>query len=111
MAVGLASGQCSNTAGAIYTCPSGKTANIKSIILFNGNSTTETVKVYVVNNNGGSVGTAGVTNQILSISLTSGNTFEFTPGYPIELTAQNDTIQADSTTTAKVNYIVCGKEV
>lgn len=107
MAIGLSRGQCSNTAGAIYTC-SGTTSNIKTIVFFNSNTTTEVVKLYVVPNSGGSVGTAADANQILNINLTSGNTFEFSPAYPIVLTSTNDTIQASSTTANKVNYIVGG---
>lgn len=110
MAIGLSRGQISNTAAAIYSCPSGKTASIKTIVLFNSNTTAEVIKIYAVPNNGGSVGTATDANQILSISLSSGNTFEFTPGYPLELNAQNDTIQANSTTASKVNYVLGGLE-
>lgn len=106
MAISLSSGQLAGSAGAIFTATA--TTNIKTIVLFNSNTTTETIKLYLVPNSGGSVGTAAASNQILSIALITGETFEFSPAYPFVLSASNDTVQAESTTANKVNYWING---
>jgi hypothetical protein len=104
----LAQGQLSNTVGAIYTVPSATTAQIKTLVFFNSGTGTNTVAVYLVPNNTGSIGTADTTDQVLNFDLPSGETFEFSPSFPIEYSAENDTIQASATTASEVNFFVMG---
>ena len=97
-----------STAGAIYTNAASTTSYIKSLVLFNGNTSTETVKLYNVPNNGASVGTAGDANQFAEISLAAKETLMFDLPYPITITDENDTIQAVTTTASKVTVQVLG---
>jgi hypothetical protein len=107
MAIGLSKGQLSSTIASIFTAT--QSTYVKTILFHNTNTETETVIVSLVNNNGGSLGTSAESDNILSISLTTGNTFEFSPSYPLLLNSNNDSIQAISTTASKVNYIVSGE--
>jgi hypothetical protein len=104
----LAQGQLSDTVGAIYTVPAGTTAKVKTLVFFNSGAGTNTIAVHLVPNNTGAVGTAGATNQVLNFNLPSGDTFEFSPSFPIEYSAENDSIQASATTASEVNYYVMG---
>lgn len=97
-----------SSAGAIYTNAASTTSYIKSLVLFNGHTSTETVKLYNVPDNAGSVGTAGAGNQFAEISLASLETLMFDLPYPITLIDENDTIQAATTTSSKVTVQVLG---
>lgn len=99
------------TAASIYSNPSSTKSFVKGLILFNGNTTTETVKIYVVPDSGGSVGTAGASNQVAEISLATKETLFFPldiDSYPLTLTDTNDSIQASTTTASKVTVIPIG---
>jgi hypothetical protein len=104
----LAQGQLSDTVGAIYTVPAATTAQIKTLVFFNSGAANNAIAVHLVPNNTGAVGTAGATNQVLSCDLPSGETFEFSPSFPIEYSAENDSIQASATNANEVNYFVLG---
>lgn len=107
MAIGLSSGQIAATIGAIYTA--GATgSSIKSILIHNTNTTTESVIISIVVNNGGAVGTAADADKIFAEDIAANETYELSLGYPIVLSAENDTVQASTTTASKVNYIVSG---
>lgn len=97
-----------STAGSIYTNPASTKTYIKGIVLFNGNTTSEVVKLYNVPNNGASVGTAGLSNQFADITLASGETLMFDLPYPITIIDENDTIQASTTTSSKVTVQILG---
>ena len=97
-----------NTAGAIYTNAASTISYIKSLVLFNRNTTSETVKLYNVPNNGASVGTAGDTNQFAEIVLAAKETLMFDLPYPITIIDENDTIQAVTTTASQVTVQVLG---
>lgn len=97
-----------NSAGAIYTNAASTITYIKSLVLFNVNTSTETVKLYNVPNNGASVGTAGDSNQFAEISLAAKETLMFDLPYPITLIDENDTIQAVTTTASKVTVQILG---
>lgn len=97
-----------SSAGAIYTNSASTKTYIKSIVLFNGNTTAETVKLYNVPDSTGSVGTAGVSNQFAEIILTTLETLMFDLPYPITLLDTNDTIQAVTTTASKVTVQILG---
>lgn len=98
----------SNSAAALYTNAASTKTYIKSLILFNGNTTAETVKLYNVPNNGASVGTAGVSNQFAEIVLAASETLMFDMPYPITIIDENDTIQASTTTASKVTVQLLG---
>jgi hypothetical protein len=98
-----------SSAGSIYANPGSTLTFISGFTLFNGNTTAETVKLYNVPDSGGSLGTAGVSNQFLEISLASLETFVFeAPSDGIVLSDTNDSIQAVTTTASKVTVMVHG---
>ena len=97
-----------SSAGAIYTNPVSTKTYIKSLLLFNGNTTAETVKLYNVPNSGASAGTAGVSNQFAEIVLAAAETLMFDLPYPITIIDENDTIQASTTTASKVTVQLLG---
>lgn len=97
-----------SAAGAIYTNASATKTYIKSFILFNGNTSSEVVKLYNVPDSSGSVGTAGAGNQFSEITLVAGETFMLDLPYPITLIDTNDTIQAVTTTASKVTVQILG---
>lgn len=106
----LSQGQLAATAGAIYTVGVATTGQVKTIILFNAGTGTNTVKLYAVPNSGGSVGTAAASNQFLEQAVPSKGTLEFSPAYPFEYSSQNDTIQGEATNATEVTYMVMGVE-
>lgn len=97
-----------SSAASIYTNPASTKSYVKSLVLFNGNTSTETVKLYNVPDNAGAVGTAGAGNQFAEISLSTLETLMFDLPYPITLVDQNDSIQASTTTASKVTVQVLG---
>ena len=97
-----------SSAGAIYTNPASTKTFIKSLVLFNGNTSSETVKLYNVPDSTGSVGTAGASNQFAEIVLGSLETLMFDMPYPVTLIDTNDTIQASTTTASKVTVQILG---
>lgn len=97
----------SNSAAAIRT--NSTTTEIKGFVIFNGNTTAETVKFHNVPNSGGSVGTASSANQFYEYSLAAKATYIFDVPFPITLLANNDTIQASTTTASKVTVQVLGR--
>ena len=94
---------------SVYANPAATTTYIRGIILHNGNTATEAVKLYNVPDNAGAVGTAAVTNEIYSESMIAGATtvleFEI-PG--IMLTDENDSIQGVTTNANKVTIQLLG---
>jgi hypothetical protein len=93
---------------AIYINPVSTTTYIKSFILFNGNTTAETVKLYNVPDSTGVAGTADLANQFAEIPLASLETLMFDLPYPITIIDQNDTIQASTNTASKVTVQILG---
>ena len=100
---------------AVYTVGSAQTAYIKSVLLHNlSSSGTQNVKIHVVQNSGGSAGTANTTTQIARIGISTDDTFFFEPAYPITLRSNGDTLQVynEGITTNSINVLVLGdKEV
>jgi hypothetical protein len=91
------------SAAAIVTNASGHKTYVRLITVYNGNATSETVRVYRVPDSGGSVGTAGPGNQKAQLYVPASETVFFEipgPGWILEDT--NDTVQADTTTANKV---------
>jgi hypothetical protein len=97
-----------SSAGSIYSNPASTKTYIKSFILFNGNTTAETVKLYNVPDSTGSVGTAGAANQFAELVLGAGETLMFDLPYPITIIDENDSIQAVTTTASKVTVQILG---
>jgi hypothetical protein len=98
-----------SSAGSIYANPASTKTFIAGFTLFNGNTTTETVKLYNVPDSGGSLGTASTANQFLEIVLAAYETFIFeAPSDGIVLTDTNDSIQAVTTTASKVTVMIHG---
>ena len=106
----LSQGQLSDTTAAIYTVGAATTAQVKTLLFFNGGAGVNTVTVHLVPNNATAVGTAALDNQVLSVALPTGDTFEFSPAYPVVYSAENDTIQASATNASEVSYFVMGVE-
>jgi hypothetical protein len=96
-----------SSAGAILTNTT--TTEIKGFVIHNTNTTAETVKLYNVANSGGSVGTASTANKFFERSIAANETYIFDVPYPITLRANNDTIQAVTTTASKVTVQVVGR--
>jgi hypothetical protein len=100
--------QLDDTVGAFSTLDASTTVKIKTLIFFNSGASANSIDIHIVKNSGGSVGTASGSNQILRFSLPSGDTFEFSPSFPIVLNEENDTLQGVATTADEVNVFVMG---
>jgi hypothetical protein len=98
------------TTATVLTVGSAKTCYIRSVILHNIDSVnSSTVRIHVVPNSGGSVGTASSNNQLAQLSVQPTDTYFFELAYPITLSNNNDTIQiANSSTTDAVNVLILG---
>ena len=98
----LASGQLgvAGTPAAIYTA-TGVTGMVKTVILHNMNSTTETAEIFFD-------GTADST-RMLNVSIDAGDTFEWTLGHMV-VVADTEILKGQSTTVNKVNYFIFGAE-
>lgn len=109
------------TTATIYSVSSAKPAYIRSVVIYNstvGTASTDlaqTAQIYVVPNNGGSVGTATDGNRIARISLTADDTFFYELQYPITLQNNGDSIQVFNegtynlgAATNPINVIVLG---
>ena len=99
----------SNTTGVIYANATGEDTFIGGVTLHNTNTTTETVQVFNVPDNSGSVGTAAITHRFICVDLAANATISYPfPGDGIPLTDTNDSIQASSTTAGKVTIQLSG---
>lgn len=96
------------TAASAYTNPAATKSYIRSITLFNGNSTTETVKLYNVPDSAGALGTAGAANQFMEQNLAAKETLILEWAYPVVLKDTNDSLQASTTTGSMVTVILHG---
>ena len=98
------------TAGSIYANPSSTKTFVRGLTLHNTNTTTEIVKLYAVPDSTGSLGTAAASNRCLNVSLTANETLLIEFPYPLVLTDENDSIQAETTTASKVTVLVLGDQ-
>jgi hypothetical protein len=96
------------TAGSLYSNPTSTKTFIRGVLLFNGNTTVETVQLYLVPDAGAALGTAGVSNQIARVELQPYETLMLEFPYSLVLTDQNDSLQAVTTTASKVTAVVTG---
>lgn len=103
-------GQAPSSATAVLTVGANKTMYVKTIIFHNTTSENQTVFVYLVKNNTGSVGVADVTNIIQEEVLEAKGTSEFSPSYPFELNEENDAVFISCSNISAVNYFINGYE-
>lgn len=98
------------TTATVLTVGSAKTCYIRSVIVHNIDSLySNTIKIHIVPNSGGSVGTASSINQLAQLSVQPLDTYFFELAYPITLATDNDTVQVyNSSTTDAVNILILG---
>ncbi len=97
-----------NAAAAVYDHASG-TAYGRLIIIHNGNTTVEVVKLYMVPNNAGAVGTAGATNIFFNQNVGVNETIFIEAKEPgLMFVDIHDSLQAVTTTASKVTIQVYG---
>jgi hypothetical protein len=103
--------QLASSAGVIYDNPNATKTYIKGIYLFNTSTTTsQTVKLYIVPNNGaGAVGTAATGNRVLQYTLAPLEALdrEFV-GLGYVLMAEHDSLQAEATSATTVTISLSG---
>lgn len=97
------------TTGSLYANPVSTKSFVKGVTLFNSNTSTETVKLYLVPDSTGAVGTAALVNQFFETAIGSLETlfFEF-PGDGAVLQDVNDSIQGVTNTASRVTIILHG---
>lgn len=98
----LGDGQLPSTLGDLYTVGTGKSAIIKSIVMVNTNTITETVNLYVLK--------SGSTARLITPK-----NFQFGAEYKATIDdiitlATGDKIQGVTTTASKVDYEIFGVE-
>ena len=99
------------TTVGIITCASSKKVYIKSIICHAAGAgiSTATGQVYFVPNGG----TAGATNKIFDVDVTSGETVLIEPSYPLVLDTTGDSLRVGTgnvtgIAATHVNFIITG---
>lgn len=98
-----------STAGSIYANPASTKTYVGGITLHNTNTTDEFVEVFCVPDSSGSLGTAGLTNRFIAVTMAANDTISFAlPGDGIVLEDTNDSIQARTTTASKVTILLSG---
>ena len=83
----------------------------KGFVVFNGNTTTETVNLYLAEDNVGALDTVDAATkpqQFIRQELSSGETFYVELNYPIVLEDENDAIYGLTDTANKVTVILIG---
>lgn len=96
-----------DTPTAVVTVGAAQTVEVFSIELHSVHSANQIVQVFFVPNAGGSVGTADLTNEQESFTLAAGASLALVaPKAPWKYSAQNDTIQLESSVAAVLNYRV-----
>ncbi len=102
------------SAAAVLTNASGNTTYVRLIVIHNGNTSAEAVKLYNVPDSSGSVGTAAAANLFhqgdgTGGDLSAGATIQLEYAAPgLILTDANDTIQAVTDTADKVTIQIFG---
>jgi len=96
------------TAGSIYANAAATKTYIRGLVLFNGNTTSETVKIYNVPDAAAALGASGVANQFIEQIILAKDTVFIELQHPVVLTDTNDSIQAVTTTASKVTVQILG---
>jgi len=84
------------TTTAVYTVSSSKKSYIRCILIHNvgiDTNISQTARIYMVPNSGGSAGVATVGNTVARLTLVPNDTVFFEPQYPFTLESNGDTIQ------------------
>ena len=84
------------TTTAVYTVSSSKRSYIRCILIHNvgiDTNISQTARIYMVPNSGGSAGVATVGNTVARLTLVPNDTVFFEPQYPFTLESNGDTIQ------------------
>lgn len=84
------------TTTAVYTVSSSKKSYIRCILIHNvgiDTNVSQTARIYMVPNSGGSAGVATVGNTVARLTLVPDDTVFFEPQYPFTLESNGDTIQ------------------
>lgn len=97
-ATSLANGQIATTQAAIFTATD--LTYVKKVILFNSNAATQTVRLWI-----NPTGTARRWRQFV---LAQNESAEVTEHGEALILESGDTIEADTTTAAAVDYVLCG---
>lgn len=106
-----------NAAAAVYTNPANTTTYVRAIMVRNTNTAAEDVKLYNVPDNAGAVGVAAAANELAvpkspgfeNLAMNDEWEWYAPAGHPgIILEDENDTIQAVTTTAAKVTIQLFG---
>ncbi len=107
----LAQGQLSDTNSSLKSVGSSQTVYFKSLIFHNTDSSEQTIYIHFVPHDGSNnLGVADSTNIIINQILASGETFEFSPAFPISSSKENDAIFASASSANLVNYLITGFE-
>ena len=93
--------QLTTDVSTIYTAPSGKRAQIGTVLIHNTDTSARDVRVFSNTN--------ANTGRVLYIALDSSETYEFSPKVPFTLEA-NQTLQANASENAVVNTLIFGRE-
>lgn len=97
-----------SSVGSVLANPSSTRTAVKAIILYNGNTTAETVELHNVPDSTGSLGTADASNRFFKQAIAADETYEIAFSYPIVLKDTNDAIFAKTTTGSKVTIMLLG---
>lgn len=100
--------QLADSVGTIYTNPASTKTYIRGIIFFNDNTSPELIRLYVVPDTAGAVGTASGANKILEYGMATKETYQMEFRQPIVLDETNETLQGFSTTASKVTCVLLG---
>ena len=98
----LADGQLANSKGTIYTTPASTETIIKSIILVNTNTSSETVNLYFK-------ASGGTSRRLIpkNTSLPASNSLIMDDLVTLEAA---DILEGDTTTASKVDFVISGVE-
>jgi hypothetical protein len=97
-----ATAQLAATTGTLYTAPTGKAAQIGSIIIHNTNATTS--RIVELFDNG-----SAASNKFFHITLGASEMFEFSPKVPLVLQG-SETLQGKASAASEVNIRIYGRE-
>jgi len=81
---------------------------LSSILLHNTNTTSETIQLFLVSNNAGTLGAPSAANRITYLTLAVNETLEITFKFPPTLVGTNDALFGQTTTAGKVTFTASG---
>lgn len=101
-------GQITTTNTAVLAVGANENVYFKTLIVHNTSNNDETIYFHLVKNDNGSLGTPDNTNIVEEQILSSKETSEFSPSYPIHLENENDAVFLKSSSDNVVNYFITG---